>query len=231
MIIIDMFPGNNMIKKLLLAGVCCLNLSPAFADTMLSWSELSQKAKSELKSENIDRKVFNEIIAGKIITQQRAVPAGKTGVHVAAFGIVNATSELTYNVIEDCPKLSEFMPHFTSCKEVKPDINLPSNEKWMENTLTFGFSVVKLNISVVQHVTYKPPFKLTWDRVKGDMKLNEGYYRIIPLNKNKQILVYDILSDAGRAVPDFIQSMLTEKDLPNVVNALQKRAEEKYAKN
>ncbi len=222
-----MFLGIKMIKKIVLSCLFCLISIPSFANSLLGWEELSAKAKTELKSENIDKKLFKQIISGKIVTVHRTVPSGKTGVHVAAFGIINGTTDLTYNVIEDCQKLKEFMPHFTSCKEQKPDTKLPDNEKWMENTLTFGFSLIKFDVSIVQHVSYNPPYKLSWDRVRGDMKVNEGYYRIIPLTKNKQLLVYDILSDVGRAVPGFIQSMLTEQDLPNVVKALQKRVEEK----
>jgi uncharacterized membrane protein len=183
-----------------------------------------------MASEGLGFVDYVNLAEGKIITQRRATPADKSGVHVAAFGIMRTSQEVLWNTVADCERQPEFMPHFDLCETVAPDKPLPPNERWNLNRLSFGVFPFKARIEVIQHAVLDKPNRLSWSRVKGDTKVSEGYWRIIPLDKKHQLLAYDTLSDPGAAVPDVVQRMLTEHDLPKTVEAVRQRVEDGLGK-
>lgn len=190
-----------------------------------AWGALATDVTALLTAENIDAKRYAALAKGEIVTERRPTPKDKTGVHVAAFAIIQGTAETVFEAVSDCPKLPTFMPHFVYCATIKADVPLPPNERWNENKLEFGFFPVKVKIHIIQHAKLDPPRKLSWARVRGDTKVTEGYWRMIPLAENVTLLVYDTLSDPGTAVPEFIQRALTENDLPKTVGAVKEHVE------
>jgi uncharacterized membrane protein len=212
-----------MINTLLLAAALQAQPIPV-------WQALPAATRTMLQEEKLNEASYSKIAAGEIVTARRETPAGKTGVRVAAYALIHSTPELVFEAVADCPKMPEFMPHFDSCVVVPSDTPLPPNERWNENHLTFGFFPLKVKINITQHATLEKPSRLSWRRVKGDTKDNEGYWRIIPLAEGEQLLVYDTRSDPGSAVPEFIQRALTESDLPKTVEAVKNRVENTLAK-
>ena len=184
---------------------------------------------ADLTAENIDAKRYEKLAAGEILTERRPTPKDKTGVHVAAFGIIRGKADEVFTAVEDCPTMPQYMPHFVYCGTVAPDKPLPPNERYNENKLEFGFFPFKMNIDVIQHAVLDPPHKISWGRVRGDTKLSEGYWRVISLAPDLQLLAYDTLTDPGSAVPAFIQRALTENDLPKTVEAVRKWVEGGHA--
>ena len=212
-----------MISSLLLAAALQAQPIPG-------WQALSPVTRSALQSESITEAMYAKIAAGEVVTTGRPTPKDKTGVRVAAFALIHSTPELIFEAVADCPKMPEFMPHFDSCVVVPSDKPLPENERWNENRLTFGFFPLKIKIFITQHATLVRPTLLSWRRVKGDTKDNEGYWRIITLAEGEQLLAYDVRSDPGSAIPEFVQRALTENDLPKTVEAVKNRVEKTLAK-
>lgn len=204
---------------LLAAALSASTPAPAYA-------ALPTEAAAALREEGIAQKEYARLAAGEIITQRRETPKDKTGVHVAAFAIIRGTQEQVFDIVADCKRQPEFMPNFKACDMVTPDKPLPPNERWNENRLEFGFFPLTIKIAIVQHAKLYPPHKLTWNRVRGDTKVSEGYWRVIPLGPGVNLLAYDTLSDPGGAVPDFVQRSLTENALPGTVKAVRKRMED-----
>ena len=193
------------------------------------WQALDATTTTILTREHVDDEMWSDLRKGKVLTQRRPVPDDKSGTRVAAFAIVRASAGEVFEVISDCERLPEFMPNFDRCTYVEPDDPLPSNERWARQELTFGFRPMRVNIEMIQHNELFPPHRLTWRRVSGDTRYNEGYWRIVPVSDGVQFLVYDLLVDAGRAVPGWIQRILTERDLPNVVDVVRERVEQGHA--
>ena len=71
-------------------------------------------AASALKAEGIREEMYEQLAPGDVVTEQRPVPAGKTGVHLASFGIVRGPVDRLWNAITDCGRTPEFMPHIDS---------------------------------------------------------------------------------------------------------------------
>lgn len=211
-----------MFANLLVAYLVAISPAPA-------WSALSVSTAAQLSAEGIGEAQYAQIGRGEIIIQRRKTPAGKTGVHVAAIALIRGRTEIVFEAVADCKRLPEYMPHLDACNDAVPDVPLPPNERWNENHLSFGVFPVKVRVKIVQHAVLDAPNKLTWTRVKGDTKVNEGYWRIISLQPDLQVLVYDTLSDPGQAIPEFMQRLLTENDLPKTVEAVRKRVEVTFA--
>jgi sulfur carrier protein ThiS len=195
-----------------------------------AWPALTTDIADALQEEGITQAMYARLRDGEILTARRATPEDKSGVRVAAFAVIGGTPEQIFEAVANCARLPEFMPHFVACTDVTPDKPLPPNERWNENHLSFGFFPLKFNIRIVQHAKLHPPHRLSWSRVSGDTKVNEGYWRIVVLGEGQNLLVYDTLSDPGAAVPDFVQRALTERDLPGTVEAVRKRIETRKSK-
>lgn len=197
--------------------------APALAP---SYATLPTEAAAALREEGITPQDYAQLAAGEIVTQRRETPKDKTGVHVAAFAVIRGTQEQVFDIVADCKRQPEFMPNFKACEIVTPDKPLPPNERWNENRLEFGFFPLKFKVAIVQHAKLYAPHKLTWARVRGDIKVSEGYWRVVPLATGVNLLVYDTLSDPGGVVPDAIQRSLIERTLPATVAAVRQRMED-----
>ena len=66
----------------------------------------------------------------------------------------------------------------------------------------------------------KPPYYLCWQLVKGDLKTNEGYYRIVTINPNLHLVVYDAMTDPGVPLPENVLSWFSQRSLQGVITAL-----------
>jgi uncharacterized membrane protein len=182
-------------------------------------------AAAALKAEGIYEERYDELVQGDIFTERRPVPAGKTGVHVAAFGIVRSPVDKLWNAIEDCGRTPEFMPHIESCTPVRPDHELLPNQRWEKLQLSFNILFFRKTATIVNEATLDAPNYLSWQQVRGDTKVNQGYYRIVTLALDMQLMVYDTLSDPGIPVPGFIKAWLIRNSLPGVITALRNRVE------
>ncbi len=194
-----------------------------------AWKDISAEARKEIASENITIEIYSKLLKRQIVVQKRATPPGMTGVHVAGFGIVNASGDAAWNGITECANLPEFMPSMVDCHEIKADKPLGHNEKWTSNELRFSFGPLSKTIKIIEDVKWYPKKKYTWKRVSGDTKVNIGSWRIINLSDARQLLVYDTITDV-EGVPDWVSSALTGSNLPATVNAMRKWIEEAHVK-
>ena len=88
---------------LLFLGAALATLPPA-----PHWGGLNADAANALKAEGIREEMYEHLAAGDVLTEQRPVPAGKTGVHLASFGIVRgpaAGSGTPSQIAGECPNL------------------------------------------------------------------------------------------------------------------------------
>lgn len=191
-----------------------------------TWAAQSDEVRAALAAEGLDAASFEDVaVTRRIITQRRALLPGEGGAHVAAMAHIAAAPEKVWEVVADCTRLPEFMPHFVACEEVKPDAPLPPATRWNRNRLEFGIFPAKFRIDIIVEATLDRPHILRWRRIRGDTRRNEGYWRLIPVEPSGILLIYDTSTDAG-AVPDFVQRALTTRELPGTVAAVRQRSEQ-----
>jgi len=209
-----------MMIALLFLGAALATLPPA-----PHWSGLNADAASALKAEGIREEMYEQLAPGDVVTEQRPVPAGKTGVHLASFGIVRGPVDRLWNAITDCGRTPEFMPHIDSCVLVQPEHALLPNQRWEELGLSFRILFFKKTARIVNEATMEAPNFLGWKQVGGDGKENQGYYRIITLTADMQLVVFDALCDPRTSVPGFVKTWLIKNSLPGVIEGLRRRVE------
>ena len=189
------------------------------------WGSLPADTAAGLKTEGIHEEKYERLAGGDVLTERRPVPAGKTGVHMAALGIVRSPVDKLWKAIEDCGETPAFLPHLESCALVKPDYPLAPNQRWEELEMNFRILFFNKSARLVNEDTMEAPNYLRWNQVRGDAKVNEGYYRIITIVPDTQLVVYDALVDPGVSVPDFVKTWIIRKSLPGVITALRDRLE------
>jgi uncharacterized membrane protein len=189
------------------------------------WGGLNTGAANALKAEGIRQEMYEHLAAGEVLTEQRPVPAGKTGVHLASFGIVRGPAERVWNAVTDCGRTPGFMPHIDSCALVQPDHALLPNQRWEELGLSFRILFFKKTARIVNEATMEAPNFLGWKQVGGDGKENQGYYRIITIAAHTQLVVFDTLCDPGASVPGFVKNWIIKNSMPGVIEGLRQRVE------
>jgi ribosome-associated toxin RatA of RatAB toxin-antitoxin module len=91
------------------------------------------------------------------------------------------------------------------------DIPWPADDKWY---------ILGVTVSHVEH-------RSAWEMINGNMKENRGSWKMSSYGDGTRTLVeYEVHTDPGGNLPDFIQSTATKITLPNVIKSVKKRAAE-----
>jgi hypothetical protein len=112
------------------------------------------------------------------------------------------------------------MPYLQSCRIVEPDYPIPPNSRWEQLKIDFHMAFFSIKTMLVNENTVEAPNFLRWKQVRGDAKVNEGYYRIISITSGAQLIVYDALVDPGGLIPGFVKTWVVENTLPDLITAL-----------
>jgi len=193
--------------------------------TALHWSELPANISANLRAEGIQIEKYERLLRGEVLTESRSVPAGKSGVHMAAFGAIRGSADKLWNELGDCGNSPPILPYLQSCKVVESDHPLPPNRRWEELKIDFRMAFFSIKTTVVNEMTFETPNYLRWNQVRGDAKISEGSFRIISLTPGTQIVAYEALVDSGPLVPGFIETWALKNTLQELITALRDRVQ------
>jgi len=122
-----------------------------------------------------------------------------------------------WNVVVDLDKYPEFVPGVKKIRIEKSEGN--KKVVWHEVAL------VK-TIHYTVELTEEPYKKITWTLVKGDfMKSDTGWWQFEELGPDSCKVTYNIDIKFGMLVPKSISDKMTEKNLPQMLEAFKNRAE------
>ncbi|MDR3566558.1 MAG: SRPBCC family protein [Syntrophobacteraceae bacterium] len=175
---------------------------------------------ANLLDEGINGALYERLVRGEVITRSRPVPPGKSGVHVAVFGLVYGSADKLWDLIKSCGNSPPIMPSVQSCKVIEPNRPLPPNKRWELLKIDFHMLFFRLRTTMVDEQTIETPNFLRWRQIYGDAKDNEGYFRVITINPCTQVVVYDLLVDTGPLVPECIKAWAVKNTLPGIITAL-----------
>jgi hypothetical protein len=188
--------------------------------TVPHWADLPADTSAKLKAEGITAENYERLLQGEVVIERRPVPDGKSGVHVVTFGIIPGGVDKLWGVLENCGKSPPIMPYLQSCRIVEPDYPIPPNSRWEQLKIDFHMAFFSIKTMLVNENTVEAPNFLRWKQVRGDAKVNEGYYRIISITSGAQLIVYDALVDPGGLIPGFVKTWVVENTLPDLITAL-----------
>jgi len=158
---------------------------------------------------------INELKQGKIITEEE-IHQGKSG-GVKAIFWVNAKPEVVFRELRDGGKFSEFMPDIDVSK-VK---NSGSDFQDVYYRLHFWFADVEYTL---HRVIDRNNMRISWNMLSGKFKRIDGYWEIKDGGDGSVVTYYTDV-EPGIYVPKTIVLYLTKKGLPDLVDAVRKRAE------
>lgn len=142
---------------------------------------------------------------------------------------VAAQSIEIYASIKDCLAVItdyESYPEFLKeVSEVKVEKKSPAATE-----VTYTLDLIK-KFSYTLKMTPKPPSKVTWTFVKGDvMKDNKGEWNLEEISPGVTKATYSIDVSLGLLVPGAIAKMLIGNNLPAMLKAFKERIESKSKK-
>jgi coenzyme Q-binding protein COQ10 len=131
--------------------------------------------------------------------------------------VMNAEINKVYQVITDYSKYAEFMDGVSGVKVLQ---NSEASAK-----VEYSLNLIK-TFSYTLSMTHNKPTKVSWIFESGDIfKRNNGSWSLKDLGDNKTEVTYDLDVDVKVFAPSPIVKALTEKNLPNLLAQVEKRAQ------
>ena len=135
---------------------------------------------------------------------------------------ISAPIETVWDVITDIQKYPEFIKELKGVRLVKTEGNV--------KTATYEVEIIK-KIEYTLRLVEDKPRKVTWTMVKGQMmSRNDGSWDLKDLGAGRTEATYTVDVKFGLLVPSSISNMLTEVNLPKMLDAFKGRSEAR-AKN
>ena len=134
----------------------------------------------------------------------------------------NAPIETVWEVITDIPKYPEFIKELKGVRIDKVEGNV--------KTATYEVEIIK-KIEYTLKLVEDKPRKVTWTMVKGQMmSRNDGSWDLKDLGNGQIDATYTVDVKFGLLVPSSISNMLTEVNLPKMLDAFKVRIETRAKK-
>jgi ribosome-associated toxin RatA of RatAB toxin-antitoxin module len=130
---------------------------------------------------------------------------------------INATPKKCYEVITDYEAYPEFLGNLKTVTVAQ--------KKGETCEITYEIDLIK-TISYTLKMNGKPPKKIEWSFVKGDiMKDNHGYWLLEEVKKGVTKATYELNIELGLLVPGAITKRLVGKNLPEMLRSFKERIE------
>jgi coenzyme Q-binding protein COQ10 len=188
-------------------GTLLGTLLPIIAAAQSSW----------LADPDIQRRLSD----GEVVVRT-ALGATESKGRVYAAVRIRARADAIWNVMTDCPQAPSFVPGLRRCRRLEgaPDgsweiIEHEVKYSWLLPTVHYAF-----------RADYQRPYRIDFRRVSGDLKDQEGTWRLQETpDMSATIVEYEVYLDPGFWVPDALVRHSLRRDLPAVLAALRTRVE------
>lgn len=128
------------------------------------------------------------------------------------------TPEEAWSVITDYNHFSDFMPLTQSSEVTKEIKNSEGKTSWVLTTLKVAFTKISYVLRIDHHES-QAMRKSSWIKESGDLKELEGSW-LITASTEGTSLIYTSYLDAGKAIPGWIQDLLTKNSVPDLFEAI-----------
>ena len=136
---------------------------------------------------------------------------------VEATILIEAPAEIIWRVMIDCKEVPTFVPGINDCRVLSAGENWEIIEHdvkwtWFFPEMTYAF-----------RAQYDKHKRIDFVRTGGDLKDMVGAWSLLATERgNKTIVCYSVYLDPGFLVPQWLVKLSLKKDLPAVLQALQK---------
>jgi uncharacterized protein YndB with AHSA1/START domain len=175
-----------------------------------------------------DPEVQRQLVAGQVVvaTANPVDPARPRG-QIRAAVRISASPEAIWSVMTDCRQMLLFLPELKGCRR----IDGAADGSWEDIEHEVRYSWLLPTIRYVIRARYDPPHRIDFRRVSGDLKEEEGTWRLIETAEGSATVVeYEVYVDPGFWIPQFLLARSLRKDLPAALTRLKNRVEHAVAK-
>ncbi len=167
---------------------------------------------------------WEKLAGGAILIRDEPQESGPGATR--AVGLLAHPPEQVWSVLTDFERWPEFMPLITRTEVVRRD----GSRVWVRQQ----YRVVARTLA---HTTIydlaRARGQLAWalDReAEHDIATSEGRWAFVPLDGGRRTLVrYRAVMDAGRAVPDFVETLLRGTSLRRMIGSLRDETARRYS--
>lgn len=189
-------------------------LSGVLAAGLLVWAhavaafELSPKAQAALAK-------------GEAFAEVAPDPDGVSG-RVRAVVDINAPPERVWRIMTDCASAKVMISTLASCRIVEGD----QGRGWDVREHITRRNLIFPGMRIVFRSDYEPVSRIRFRLVEGDLKVEQGEWRLLPLDQGRRTrLFYDNRLAVDWPVPKALMREALRKDTPKVLNNLRRLCE------
>lgn len=170
-----------------------------------------------------DADVQGRLAHGEVVVESATAsdpdrPSGR----VRAAVLIGARPEAIWAVLTDCREALRFVPGLRLCRRVDgaPD------GRWADIEQEIRYSWLLPAVHNVLRVDSDRPHRIDFHRVSGDLKQEEGSWRLTATaNGSATVVEYEMYLDPGFWVPQWLVNRTLRKDLPAALAGLRERVE------
>jgi ribosome-associated toxin RatA of RatAB toxin-antitoxin module len=147
--------------------------------------------------------------------------AGSNVPKVVVSATLDVTPEQVWAVVSDCSKYKGRMPRVVAAKQLTQD----GDTRTCEVTIEVPFSQLTAVTQAV-HVETRERYSRTWKLVRGDYRINEGSWEIVPADEARSTtkVTYSLRADPKAALPNWIRESAQRKALPELLERVRQEA-------
>lgn len=171
-----------------------------------------------------DQTVQQELDAGRVPV--RVVFEGdESRMRVHAAVRIHARPETVWSVLTDCDHAASFIPIVKRCRRVQ---SAPDGS-WDVVEHEAKYSWFMPAITCVIRVDYKPPGRIDFKRISGDLKEEDGHWMLVDSAATKApdstVIEYELHVEPGFWIPRILLRHSLRTELPAVLEAVRARSE------
>ncbi len=143
--------------------------------------------------------------------------------HLDVYGAINSSPERIWSAITSYDRYVDFLP-----------LVVESNIKRRASKTTFQYVRMRPPWPLHDHwmvnanVENKPRWNLSWTMADGNLKLEHGYWQLVPMGPNRTRLQYHLTVDPWLdIIPGWLVEFATVQVLPDVIKGVRKRVNAK----
>lgn len=165
--------------------------------------------------------VEQRLAAGEVVVQTaQDIDASHPRGWVRAAVRIGAPAESIWKVMTDCRQAPAFVPGLRRCRR----IDGAADGSWEEIEQEVRYSWFLPTVRYVFRAEYDRPHRIDFRRVSGDLKEEEGTWRLIESpDRSATVVEYDMYVDPGFWIPQALVVRSLRRDLPAALTGLRDR--------
>ena len=142
--------------------------------------------------------------------------------HIELAVLVEASAERIFEILRDCARSPEYVPHVQSCERV--EVLEAGRAEVFRQRIRYTWFLPAFDH--VFRLDYEPYSAVTVARVEGPLARLDGRWTLEERGDGKTLLMYVLDFAPGMPVPRFLVGRAVLRDLPEVLRAIRRRAEQ-----